>query len=98
MEDEAASLRRYRRRGDERPRADRAQLGAQVTGSDRAESDYMARLREAGIEPVIGHAADNVPPGAEVVYSTAVAGDNPERRRPPDASCTAPNCCRSSRR
>ena len=26
-------------------------LGAQVTGSDRAESSYMERLREHGIEP-----------------------------------------------
>ena len=56
-----------------------AQLGASVTGSDRAESAYMPRLRELGIEPVIGHAEQNVPPGAEVVYSTAVPSDNPER-------------------
>jgi UDP-N-acetylmuramate--alanine ligase len=54
-------------------------LGADVTGSDRAESSYMAPLREAGIEPVIGHAVANVPAGAEVVYSTAVPADNPER-------------------
>ena len=54
-------------------------LGARVTGSDRAESSYTERLRERGIEPVIGHAAANVPDGAEVVYSTAVASDNPER-------------------
>jgi UDP-N-acetylmuramate--alanine ligase len=56
-----------------------AQLGASVTGSDRAESAYMPRLRELGVEPVIGHAAGNVPDGAEVVYSTAVAAENPER-------------------
>ena len=49
------------------------ELGAQVTGSDRAESSYTERLREHGIEPAIGHAAANVPAGAEVVYSTAVA-------------------------
>lgn len=54
-------------------------LGAQVTGSDRADSQYAERLREHGIEPTIGHAAANVPPGAEVVYSTAVPADNPER-------------------
>src|ERR1019366_1509880 len=54
-------------------------LGAQVTGSDRSESAYTARLREHGIEPVIGHAAANVPAGAEVVYSTAVPPENPER-------------------
>jgi UDP-N-acetylmuramate--alanine ligase len=55
-------------------------LGAQVTGSDRAESPYTRRLREHGIEPLIGHAAENVPEGAEVVYSTAVPAENPERR------------------
>jgi UDP-N-acetylmuramate--alanine ligase len=55
------------------------ELGASVTGSDRAESGYMAALRAHGIEPVIGHAAENVPAGAEVVYSTAIPADNPER-------------------
>lgn len=55
-------------------------LGARVTGSDRAESPYMQRLREHGIEPKLGHSAENVPPGAEVVYSTAVGPENPERR------------------
>jgi UDP-N-acetylmuramate--alanine ligase len=54
-------------------------LGAQVTGSDRAESAYTARLREHGIEPTIGHAAANVPAGAEIVYSTAISPENPER-------------------
>jgi UDP-N-acetylmuramate--alanine ligase len=53
-------------------------LGARVTGSDQAESSYCARLREAGIEPVIGHDAVNYPPGAEVVVSTAIPADNPE--------------------
>ena len=55
-------------------------LGAQVSGSDRGESGYTAHLREHGIEPVIGHAGANVPDGAEVVYSTAVPADNPERQ------------------
>jgi UDP-N-acetylmuramate--alanine ligase len=55
------------------------QLGAQVTGSDRAESAYLERLREHGIAPVLGHARANVPAGAEVVYSTAVPPSNPER-------------------
>ncbi len=54
-------------------------LGAQVSGSDRAESSYAERLREHGIEPLMGHAAANVPAGAEVVYSTAVPPENPER-------------------
>ncbi|HLY49274.1 MAG TPA: UDP-N-acetylmuramate--L-alanine ligase [Solirubrobacteraceae bacterium] len=55
-------------------------LGAQVTGSDRAESSYTERLREHGIAPNIGHRAENVPAQAEVVYSTAVPADNPERQ------------------
>ena len=54
------------------------QLGAAVTGSDQAESSYFTRLRAAGIEPVIGHAASNVPEGAELVVSTAIPQDNPE--------------------
>src|SRR6478609_3682000 len=56
-----------------------AQLGAEVTGSDRAESSYLAELRAVGIEPAIGHDAGNVPDGAEVVYSTAIPEENPER-------------------
>jgi UDP-N-acetylmuramate--alanine ligase len=55
-------------------------LGATVTGSDRAAGSYTARLQQRGIEPTIGHRAENVPAGAEVVYSTAVAPDNPERQ------------------
>lgn len=54
------------------------ELGAAVTGSDQAESSYCVRLRAAGIEPVIGHDAANLPAGAEVVVSTAIPEDNPE--------------------
>jgi UDP-N-acetylmuramate--alanine ligase len=57
-------------------------LGAEVTGSDRSDSSYLERLRQAGIEPAIGHDAANVPHGAEVVVSTAIADDNPELREP----------------
>jgi UDP-N-acetylmuramate--alanine ligase len=35
-------------------------------------------LRAAGIAPVLGHDAANVPDGAEVVVSTAIPEDNPE--------------------
>jgi UDP-N-acetylmuramate--alanine ligase len=55
-----------------------AELGATVTGSDRADSSYMERLRVAGLEPVVGHDAANLPDGAEVVVSTAIGEDNPE--------------------
>ena len=57
------------------------ELGAEVTGSDRAESSSMDRLRAAGIEPDVGHDADQVPEDAEVIVSTAIADDNPELRR-----------------
>jgi UDP-N-acetylmuramate--alanine ligase len=53
------------------------ELGAEVTGSDRApDSPY---LRSAGIAVAAGHDAANVPAGAEVVVSSAIAADNPER-------------------
>jgi UDP-N-acetylmuramate--alanine ligase len=55
-------------------------LGASVTGSDRAAgSPYAGPLRAAGIEPAIGHDAGNVPGGAELVVSSAIPFDNPER-------------------
>jgi UDP-N-acetylmuramate--alanine ligase len=55
-----------------------ARLGATVTGSDRSDSSYMERLREAGLDPAVGHDAANLPEGAEVVVSTAIGDDNPE--------------------
>lgn len=58
-----------------------AELGATVSGSDRAESSYMERLRAAGLEPVVGHDAANLPDGAEVVVSTAIGDGNPELAR-----------------
>ncbi len=57
-------------------------LGALVSGSVRAVSPYLERLRADGVLTAsIGHAAANVPAGdgVEVVYSSAVAAENPER-------------------
>jgi UDP-N-acetylmuramate--alanine ligase len=55
-------------------------LGAVVTGSDRSGGGANEpRLRAAGIEPAAGHAAEHVPVAAEVVVSTAIPPDNPER-------------------
>jgi UDP-N-acetylmuramate--alanine ligase len=54
-------------------------LGAEVSGSDRAESAALERLRPVGASVAVGHDAANVPADAEVVYSTAVPEDNPER-------------------
>jgi UDP-N-acetylmuramate--alanine ligase len=56
------------------------ELGASVSGSDRADSSYMGRLRAAGLEPVVGHDAANLPDGAEVIVSTAIDEGNPELR------------------
>jgi UDP-N-acetylmuramate--alanine ligase len=54
------------------------ELGAEVTGSDRAPDSPF--LRRANLTAAAGHDAANVPPGAEVVYSSAIPPDNPERR------------------
>ena len=54
-------------------------LGAAVTGSDRAQSAYLERVRAAGIEPLVGHDAAALPSRAELVFSTAVGPENPER-------------------
>jgi UDP-N-acetylmuramate--alanine ligase len=55
--------------------------GAEVSGSDRARSSYVDRLEAAGIAVAIGHGASNVPDGAEVIVSSAIAPDNPEVSR-----------------
>lgn len=55
-----------------------AGLGATVSGSDREESPYLALVRRHGARVHVGHSADQVPPDAEVVVSTAIAADNPE--------------------
>jgi len=57
------------------------QLGAEVSGSDRADSPYLRALAAEGIaRPAVGHRPENLPAEdrVEVVYSSAVAPDNPE--------------------
>lgn len=57
-------------------------LGASVSGSDRSDSPYLEQLRaESVLDARIGHDAANLPDGedVELVYSSAVAADNPER-------------------
>jgi UDP-N-acetylmuramate--alanine ligase len=57
-------------------------LGADVSGSDKALTPYLALLREEGVlDPSISHHAANVPAGeeVEVIYSSAVPAENPER-------------------
>ena len=56
-------------------------LGASVTGSDRAgDSSYAGPAARRGHRPGVGHDAANVPDGAELVVSSAIPPDNPERR------------------
>src|ERR1700739_4468841 len=53
-------------------------LGYTVKGSDLSESANVKRLRDKGVEVMIGHRAENVD-GAEVlVVSSAIKRDNPE--------------------
>jgi UDP-N-acetylmuramate--alanine ligase len=56
-------------------------LGAQVSGSDRAESAALAALRAEGVDARAGHDAANLPDGddVEVFHSSAIPEDNPER-------------------
>ena len=54
--------------------------GYTVTGSDNANSHAVERLRNMGIDVKVGHAADNVPGAALLVFSAAISEENPERR------------------
>ena len=57
-----------------------AELGASVSGSDRADSPALERLRAAGISAHAGHDAAQLPAGedVEVVVSSAIGDENPE--------------------
>lgn len=55
------------------------QRGVQVTGSDNARSYLTDMLASQGIPVRIGHAPENVRGADLVVYSAAIAQDNPER-------------------
>jgi UDP-N-acetylmuramate--alanine ligase len=54
-------------------------LGYQVTGSDRDRSHKTDALSEKGIPVAIGHRAENVHGADIIVYTAAIAPDNPER-------------------
>jgi UDP-N-acetylmuramate--alanine ligase len=59
-----------------------AGLGAGVGGSDVRESRFTPLLTAAGIDVAIGpQRAEQVPRGADVVYSSAVPRENPEVTR-----------------
>lgn len=52
--------------------------GYELTGSDTAESDTLARVRSYGIPVTMGQKAENVNGAELVVYSAAIKQDNPE--------------------
>ena len=53
-------------------------LGYKVQGSDLSDNANVKRLREKGIEIMIGHRAENLGEADVVVISSAVKRDNPE--------------------
>lgn len=55
-----------------------ANLDYRVSGSDQCASDATTRLRALGADVRIGHAAAHVAGADVVVYSSAIAPDNPE--------------------
>jgi len=56
-----------------------AARGVDVSGSDVVEHDLVREMRAKGFRIAVGHAAENLPEGAEaVVYSHAATDDNPE--------------------
>ena len=54
--------------------------GYTVTGSDNANSHAVERLRQMGIDVRVGHAAENVHGADVLVFSAAIAPENPERQ------------------
>ena len=51
---------------------------AEISGSDREESDRTRELKKLGVEVKIGHNKDNVHGASVVVYTHAIAKDNCE--------------------
>lgn len=49
-----------------------------ISGSDIRDSSLTASLVKAGAEIVIGHRKENIGSADLAIYSTAIAGDNPE--------------------
>lgn len=52
--------------------------GYQVSGSDMKQSDITDRLAEKGAKIYIGHRAENVETAELIIYSAAIAEENPE--------------------
>ena len=58
-----------------------ASRGYNVSGSDMKASEMTEQLEELGIKVYIGHKAENVENADLVVYSAAIAPENPEIKR-----------------
>ncbi len=57
------------------------ELGARISGTDRAETDRTRLLRKQGMSVWLGHRPEHVPPDADrLVHSAAVAANSPELR------------------
>ncbi|MCL2056787.1 MAG: UDP-N-acetylmuramate--L-alanine ligase [Oscillospiraceae bacterium] len=52
--------------------------GFTITGSDNNEGDALAAEREMGVKITLGHSAENLGNADAVVFSAAIAQDNPE--------------------
>lgn len=53
--------------------------GAVVTASDISDSPYLQKLRETGITTWVGSNPQNILPGSQIFYSTAIKPEDPER-------------------
>lgn len=58
-----------------------ARQGCTVSGSDHHPSPLTAQLQQEGVRIVYGHLPENVESADAVVYTAAIADDNPELRR-----------------
>ncbi|MDO9128539.1 MAG: UDP-N-acetylmuramate--L-alanine ligase [Anaerolineales bacterium] len=54
------------------------EMGYTVSGSDRAETPFLAHLKAAGVILSIGHHPENIAGADLVVRSSAISDDNPE--------------------
>ena len=68
-------------------------LGYSVQGSDMAESANVKRLRELGVDVMVGQKAENLKDAHVVVISSAIQPDNPELKEARDlAGRLHPRC------
>ncbi|HMN11108.1 MAG TPA: Mur ligase domain-containing protein, partial [Bellilinea sp.] len=59
--------------------------GYSVTGSDQAETSFLAELRKLGIPITVGHKAENIQNADLVLRTSAATANNPEVKAALDA-------------